>query len=327
MLRVYLDQNHWIYLSKAFNGAARSDEEADAARMICASVEAGYASYPLSTAHVYETWKTRRAERRLPLARAMALISQNHAIAPPGQLLPPELDRALQRRFGRPERLLPLQPFGHGMAHLSGGIAPALDPEIVRALRQRHPELAQRHIIDWNDALLLAGPAVDLPFGEIRQPPLHIAETYAAEQQAQLGRFAEFGSDQDERRRAVAAHMLLDIRDPLQQAQVRAGLSTDQVLALGADGLTDFMLDLPSRVGLLEMTWQQHANPQTRWAPNDLNDLVFLSLAVGYCDVVVTERRWHHMLTRNDVCKRLGTVVLRRLADLPEVLVRASAAA
>ena len=86
--------------------------------------------------------------------------------------------------------------------------------------------------------------------------------------------------------------MLRDILKPLSEATMRAGVTIDEVLALGADGLTDFMLDLPSRAGLLELAWQQHANSDTRWEANDLNDLVFLSVAVGYCDIVVTERRW-----------------------------------
>ena len=119
--------------------------------------------------------------------------------------------------------------------------------------------------------------------------------------------------------------MLLDILKPLYEATVRAGVAIDDVLALGADGLTEFMLDLPSRAGLLELAWQQHANSDTRWEPNDLNDLVYLSVAVGYCDIVVTERRWRHMFNRSPIGKQPGTLVLSRLADLPEALVRASA--
>jgi hypothetical protein len=150
-----------------------------------------------------------------------------------------------------------------------------------------------------------------------------VAEAFAEAQQAQLDLFAD--SDQDERRRVVSAIMLRDILKPLSEATVRAGLTIDEVLALGADGLTDFMLDLPRRAGLLELVWQQHASSDTRWEPNDLNDLVLLSVAVGYCDIVVTERRWRHMFDRSPIGKRPGTLVLQRLAELPEALVRASA--
>jgi hypothetical protein len=83
VVRVYLDQNHWIYLSRALNGKPRSQEEADAALSIQASVETAQASYSLSIAHLEETWRQRRADKRLPLADTMSLISKNHAIAPP----------------------------------------------------------------------------------------------------------------------------------------------------------------------------------------------------------------------------------------------------
>ena len=166
--------------------------------MILASVQTGQASYPLSTGHLHETWKRRRADSRLPLARTMALISKHHAIAPPWQLLPAELDRALQARFGRPAHPLALQPFGRGLAHLSGAKAPTLDRDLVKALRELHPVLTDQDITDVIDALLFAGPDADLPFGDIGLPPLHVAEAFAEAQQAQLNLFAD--SDQDERR-------------------------------------------------------------------------------------------------------------------------------
>jgi hypothetical protein len=87
--------------------------------MILASVQAGQASYRLSTAHLHETWKRRRADSRLPLARTMASISKHHAIAPPWQLLPAELDRALQSCFGRPTHPLPLQPSLRRLLHIT----------------------------------------------------------------------------------------------------------------------------------------------------------------------------------------------------------------
>ena len=86
--------------------------------------------------------------------------------------------------------------------------------------------------------------------------------------------------------------MLSDINRPLRDAFRRAGMTLDDELTgLGREGLTDLMFDLPSRVALLELMWRQHADPQTKWNANDLNDLVHLSAAIGYCDRVVTERR------------------------------------
>jgi hypothetical protein len=88
----------------------------------------------------------------------------------------------------------------------------------------------------------------------------------------------------------------------------------------GARGLTDFMFDLPSSVPMLELMGRQHAHLQTKWKPNDLNDLVYLSVSIAYCDIVVTERRWSAMLAQIDVHSRTGTIVLGKLTELPAAL-------
>lgn len=106
MKHIYLDQNQWSYLSLAAEAVTRSAAD-------------GTASFPLSTAHVFETWKQHRADKRQPLAQTMMEISRNDAIASPQQLLPPELDQALHRRFGRPDPPAQVEPFGRGLQHLS----------------------------------------------------------------------------------------------------------------------------------------------------------------------------------------------------------------
>jgi hypothetical protein len=98
-------------------------------------------------------------------------------------------------------------------------------------------------------------------------------------------------------------------------------------MALGHEGVTDFMLDLPSRAPGLAMMWLQHDNPQTIWKPNDLVDLAYLSTAVAYCDIVVTERKWTHVINHSGAAKRSKTTVINDIADLTQLLVAASVAA
>jgi hypothetical protein len=324
MLRVYLDQNKWIDLARALNGDELGAPFRDAATVICAAVDAGRASLPLSSGHMFETWKRRDAESRQSLASVMATVSKNHAIAPPWVLLPGELDRALQRRFGRPLTALPLQPFGWGLAHRSGHRAPQLSQEIRDAILSANPRATDQDVTEWIDGVLLEGPPEDLPVGDIPQPPVEFAEQFADGESAQAQIFVEHGADKDLRRRAVTERSLRDIADPLHDAQVRALVTNDELIALGEDGMTEFILDLPSRAGGLELMWRQHDNAETRWHPNDLNDIAYLSTALAYCDVLVTERRWAHMFNQSDLPARFETTVLANLADLTELLVAAS---
>lgn len=207
------------------------------------------------------------------------------------------------------------------MRHRFGMEGLDLSHVVRSAIVHANPGLTERDVTDWVDGMLLAGPPADLPVAGIAQPPLQFGEDFAKDENEQVQRFGEYGADKDTRRRAVAARMLLNLRDPIHDAQKRAMVSTDDLLGLGAEGVTDLMRDLPSQAGVLELTWLQHDNPQTRWHANDLNDVTYLSVAVAYCDVVVTERKWTHLFTRCDTFERFGTVVLSDLADLTEILV------
>jgi hypothetical protein len=328
MLRVYLDQAKWIDLARAANGNPLGERFHTVGAVIATAVEQQQASFPLSAGHFIETWKKRRATQRLELASTMATISQNHAIASPHRLLPAELDRALRRRFGRPNAPLPLQPFGWGIRHITGIHNGPPIPEVMRAtVLATNPWLDARELANAIDQLLLAGPAQDMPVAGIPLPPIGPAEKFANGENEQVERFIKYGADKDTRRRGVAARELLGIQEPLEAAMRRAGIWWDELFALGAEGITELMLDLPTRAAALELMWRQHDNTQTAWKPNDMNDIGYLSTAVAYCDVVVTERKWTHMLNQSGVARRSGTTVISDLADLIELLVTASAVA
>jgi hypothetical protein len=285
------------------------------------------ASFPLSAGHMFETWKQKSGRRRHDVATTMLTISKNHAIAPHWELVPGEIDRALRRRFGRPINCLPLRPFGKGIKHRSGRYAPPITNGLRAHVLASEPSLSQSELSDAIDLLLLAGPREDLPIAGVSPPPVKPAQNFAKEQNEQVQRFIDYAADKDTRRRGVAARELMDMQDVLEAGLARANVSWHALMELGADEITAFMLDLPSRAAGLELMWRQFDNQQTKWKPNDLIDVAYLSGAVAYCDIVVTERKWTHMLNQSDAPKRLGTTVISDLNDLIELLVSASAVA
>ena len=60
------------------------------------------------------------------------------------------------------------------------------------------------------------------------------------------------------RRRTVAYLTLMNIRVPISEALARAGLMWRDLEELGADGLTEFILELLSRSAALELMWRQY---------------------------------------------------------------------
>lgn len=320
MLYVYLDQNKWVDLSLGFeSGDDVGEKFRDVSQSALRSANAGLASFPLSSAHIFETWKRRKWQPRHRLASTMIKVSGLDAIAAPHSLLPPELDRALNRRFGKPATLLPLEPFGHGLMHAGGAAAVQLLDESRTEIRTMLG-VDSADADDLIDAVLLAGPKEDLPVAGIGQPPLQFGQGFAQDQNAQADLFKQHNADKATRRNAVAFLALQDIKLPITEALVRAQLTWDDLMQFDAEAMTAFLQDLPSRTAGLEIMWRQYDDLNIEWKANDLNDIGYLSTAVAYCDVVVTERKWAHVLNASGASAVAGTTVLHDLVELKPLL-------
>ena len=119
----------------------------------------------------------------------------------------------------------------------------------------------------------------------------------------------------------IHASEVIDVMDELNDALAEAGVTVAESEDLAsAEGLDELLLDLPSRAVAVEIRKLLHADSTTRWEPNDLDDFAALGVALPYCDVVVTERRWRHLIQRAELDARFGTVVLSDLRKLPQAL-------
>lgn len=111
----------------------------------------------------------------------------------------------------------------------------------------------------------------------------------------------------------MLATAIADIMDPLLQAANELAVPIDAIFDADLFGLIDH---IPSRWVEMMLRRQRQANPQKAWHGNDLNDVTALSIAVPYCDVVVTERSWSSMLNAAKVPDRFGTLVTPNFQDL-----------
>ena len=53
---------------------------------------------------------------------------------------------------------------------------------------------------------------------------------------------------------------------------------------------------------------------------NDSDDIAFLSVAIPYCDIVVTEKYWRHRVKTAKLNKKYETIILDDLLDLERYL-------
>jgi len=323
--RVYLDQNMWIDLAKARAGRKEKAHLVEVLQATQDAVRAGYASFPLSAQHYIETSNRGSRESREHLAGLMLSLSQGHAIASAQAVVPYEIEVALIKQLQLPDDLPPaIQIFGKGANHVFNTEVltyEAPDEYEGHPLPAKLQALATVVGSALTEFAILAGS----PSSETTRPAMtqHMRLTglkFAAGQQDLRDRIAEMGHGQLED--AMTATAIADILDPLQAVCARLGVDPVRLFAGGAEMLSSLVYAIPSRWVEREMRRLRHANPQMQWKGNDLNDVMALSVAVPYCDVVVTERQWTHLVRVAKVDQRFKTKVISDLRRLPELLER-----
>jgi hypothetical protein len=331
VLRIYLDQNKWVDLARATTGHPRGEPFTDALAMCRAGVTSGAVSFPLDMYRYWETSKRGNDRSRNDVVDVMRELSRQHTMALPFGVLDQELDRALQRLFGRPEYPRRQQVFGVGMQHISEGRIdwPELDlsalpdrgASIPAALRS---QLMVAVVEFVEEELLRAGPDSFRALGFQHVASDH-GQRFVEFENRVAAAIAQHGLTGDAIDQAVRGTDFGDIRPPLVKALDRIGMTYEQFLEnLTVGELMSFMDDLPTRYVTNVMRSAKHRQSQQKWEPNDFIDIVALPVAAVYCDVVVTEKQWAHRMRHGKVDQRYDTILLSDVADLTGVLVNAS---
>jgi hypothetical protein len=298
---VYLDQNVWVNLLKESTGAAPSTGTRIG---ILSSYKKDHAvRFPLSAMHYMETWHRSKWESRYALASTMRDLSEYLALAPAYRLQRPEIERAIIEKMDiRGYAPNPAAgAFGHGVDHAfasSSGrfryveslgdehlFSPTLkltdDP--IRILKSKGDPIYQ-----W---ISLAGPpgAFDIEgFDRITQH--RQGAFYAASQQEKMERWVSNGG-KDMVDRAVITDAFVDLLDDLNDMCATRGVDPISV-AHSREDIMHLWAAIPTVHVHSSLRIQRFRNSQQKWSQHDLADLSALSVAIPYCDIVVTERQW-----------------------------------
>lgn len=330
MLRIYLDQNKWVDLARAATGHRHGARFVDALASARAAVAAGAASFPLDIYRYLETGKRRDDRSRVDVADIMFELSQQHTMARPHVLLPTEIDRALTRRFGRPEHPRQHQVFGTGLRHMTAREVtwPSFDhtrlpdeiavasPDEVVELERLYNNLVERELLRMGpDTVREAGfDPTDSEFGQ-RFVNYENSIADAIRERGLSGHLLDV---------AVRASDLGGVQSAVTEALQRIGITWEGFVGpMTPAEVMNFMDDLPTRCVTNVMRSAKLRQTQQKWESNDFNDIVALPVAAVYCDIVVTEKQWVHRLRQGKVDQRYNTTLLSDAAELVDVLVAA----
>ena len=130
--------------------------------------------------------------------------------------------------------------------------------------------------------------------------------------------------DNDSRRRATLADYLVKEINPivvkfLLSIDVNPNIFADRVYT-DQGKIIGFFQSMPTSYCLVQLAFYRDMQRMRRVQPNDLNDIVGLSIAIPYSDVVVTETMWQTAIIQARLNELRPTLVLRSAKQLAPIL-------
>jgi len=94
-----------------------------------------------------------------------------------------------------------------------------------------------------------------------------------------------------------------------------ANVTLSDFLGLGKERLMEFMSEVPTLDVEIEIATTRDDHWNRKVDPNDMVDISVLSVAVPYCDILVTEKFWAHVVKTKHLDEKYDTFVTYELSD------------
>jgi hypothetical protein len=127
-------------------------------------------------------------------------------------------------------------------------------------------------------------------------------------------------NDRSFHNRAYAAMLTLSIQKELTFALEKCGKQFKDFLGLGQKQLMDFFEAVPTLNTEIELAVERNQIWNRKIHRNDMADIAFLSVAVPYCDIVVTEHFFAMSAINCHLNQKYKTIILENLLDLPQYI-------
>ncbi|MBO0898638.1 hypothetical protein J1G43_01495 [Cellulomonas sp. zg-ZUI22] len=331
---IYLDMNIWVDLARGLK--ARSGPWHEVASRLADLRADERVVLPLSGAHYRELWHRGSAASREQVGAVMRDLSGYRTLGAIDVVRRLEMDTYIERWFhGTTRATTSAEVLGIGVNHAFNSKYGRL--RFVESIAtSESPEGAPTSPPpDWHDSVA-AGPAWEwfslvggdefLKRDGLDRAPAHRDGDYWMEREL---RFREdLRAVPAMRRRLwdlIVVQEIQTITDELNEACLDAGVNpyglffappaTDPSSAMKA-----LVAGIPTVHVFATLRQLKHRDANHPWEQHDLSDLIALATAVPYCDAVVTEKRWAHLLTASGLSETYQTRAGSGLAGMRAVL-------
>ncbi len=278
---VYLDQNKWIELARAYYGKDKSQESQKVLSIIKRALAEEKIILPLSSNHYMETARISNAGRKARLGKVMWRFSRGYTLVSYRNIVINECENALSKFFNNVQKSN-FKLVGHGIENAFGEV-----------FKKRFPP-AMKNIIEES---LLTG---ELP-GELVVPKFDNTK-YRKQFAEHLRKLPIIKQElpPDKWDDAIYAIVMVDIREPLVKVMVRSNIRLTELESLGVTKLRSLIDSMPSRSIDVHLHRQMLKNPSIVPKESDLEDWAGLGVAAQYCDLVICEKHFANLVKRDE---------------------------
>lgn len=274
---VYLDQNKWIDLARIENGLDVSERALALKHEFNAAVESGCV-FPLSAIHVVEFSRIKDHQRRHRLGKVMWKFSQGVTTAPLKEILCWELEVAFSKA-GYEVKPRDFNYVGKGIPHAFG--------------EQLESPLAAAFAEEIDEAMLCGSegiPPIQGPRSKQQEYfANHLRRLNEQKKQLEKARWDDW----------LYAISMMDITEPLYEVMSANRIPNADIEAWGKERIKSFMDSIPTRCLDIHLHRQVLKNSEYKPKLNDLEDWAGLGPAVCYADVVVCEKHFADIVSRD----------------------------
>lgn len=326
---VFLDQRGWLDLGKERNGTLEPHKSSleDVLNFVISTADAGAAIYPIDLTRLRETAGHPRPEHRDEFFDFLFTVSNGYTVPPYEIVRKEEITWRLERLQGKAGYMTG-RVVNKGAPHLFGGQnyhIGVTDPETHiedvisdEQLREMYGLIESRVMFDrLKDAdMEMFEMLADQSDWESMAEMLN--ETRAAHD-------GKYNENENRRRREKIRHYMADtipeyffygLRDGLSLGELSADLSDYWSGAPDVDAAETFLQSFPAEYVFTELTHQRDIQG-AEWESNDVADVLTLSVAIPYSDVVVADKQFVDLAHRADLGEIYHTEILKDLHELP----------
>jgi hypothetical protein len=309
---IYLDQNAWSNLAK--------DDKAIA--LLQGMVNSAGAIFPLSIVHLQETLKFPNESKRLELARLMVNLSNGYCLLPyVDKVIAVETRHEILSLYGVQTPSVLNFVLGRGICHLLG-VKPSIAPRPGSKVSGEPPPEIRKKMMDYIESpqAILDGFTLLSSHDKKTERSYEAAVAEMEENRKRLQKIV----NKNDRKEFVLTDFMINVVGPYVAITLQK-LNPPKALVFfkdwGKQEFENFIYRIPTALSLFNLVVKRDQQLSRPIQTNDIPDVWALSLAIPYCDIVVTEKLWASItMNETNLAKRCNTTVIRNITELQRIL-------